>query len=66
MMIQEDGRTHDGQCGSGQTGSRAIRTLVRKAWQAPVVASFGHDPLLLMVANAEIPNSISEYAYAGP
>ena len=30
-----------------------------------MLASFGHDPLLLMVAGTEVPNTISEYAYAG-
>ena len=36
-----------------------------QAGKAPVLASFGHDPLLLMVAGTEVPNTISEYAYAG-
>jgi UbiD family decarboxylase len=65
MMIQEDGRTATINAEAGKQGRAQYERWFEKHGKAPVVASFGHDPLLLMVAGTEIPNSISEYAYAG-
>ncbi len=65
MMIQEDGRTATINAEAGKQGRAQYERWFEKQGKAPVVASFGHDPLLLMVAGTEIPNSISEYAYAG-
>jgi 4-hydroxy-3-polyprenylbenzoate decarboxylase len=65
MMIQEDGRTATVNAEAGKQGRAQYERWFEKHGKAPVVASFGHDPLLLMVAGTEIPNSISEYAYAG-
>ena len=65
MMIQEDGRTATINAEAGKQGRAQYERWFEKHGKAPVIASFGHDPLLLMVAGTEIPNSISEYAYAG-
>jgi UbiD family decarboxylase len=65
MMIQEDGRSATINAEAGKQGRAQYERWFEKQGKAPVVASFGHDPLLLMVAGTEIPNSISEYAYAG-
>jgi 4-hydroxy-3-polyprenylbenzoate decarboxylase len=65
MMIQEDGRTATINAEAGKQGRAQYERWFEKHGKAPVVASFGHDPLLLMVAGTEIPNTISEYAYAG-
>jgi UbiD family decarboxylase len=65
MMIQEDGRSATINAEAGKQGRAQYERWFEKHGKAPVVASFGHDPLLLMVAGTEIPNSISEYAYAG-
>jgi 4-hydroxy-3-polyprenylbenzoate decarboxylase len=65
MMIQEDGRTATINAEAGKQGRAQYERWFEKHGKAPVVASFGHDPLLLMVAGTEIPNSVSEYAYAG-
>ena len=65
MMIQEDGRTATINAEAGKQGRAQYERWFEKHGKAPVVASFGHHPLLLMVAGTEIPNSISEYAYAG-
>jgi UbiD family decarboxylase len=65
VMIQEDGRSATINAESGKQGRAQYDRWFAKHGKAPVLASFGHDPLLLMVAGTEVPNSISEYAYAG-
>ena len=65
MMIQEDGRSATINAEAGKQGRAQYDRWFAKHGKAPVLASFGHDPLLLMVAGTEVPNSISEYAYAG-
>ncbi|HEY5619151.1 MAG TPA: UbiD family decarboxylase [Vicinamibacterales bacterium] len=65
MMIQEDGRTATINAEAGKHGRAQYDRWFAKHGKAPVLASFGHDPLLLMVAGTEVPNTISEYAYAG-
>ena len=50
---------------AGKQGRAQYDRWFAKHGKAPVLASFGHDPLLLMVAGTEVPNTISEYAYAG-
>jgi UbiD family decarboxylase len=65
MMIQEDGRSATINAEAGKQGRAQYERWFARQGKAPVVASFGHDPLLLMVAGTEVPNTISEYAYAG-
>ncbi|MGH9256412.1 MAG: UbiD family decarboxylase [Vicinamibacterales bacterium] len=65
MMIQEDGRTATINAEAGKQGRAQYDRWFARHGKAPVLASFGHDPLLLMVAGTEVPNTISEYAYAG-
>ena len=65
MMIQEDGRSATINAEAGKQGRAQYERWFAKLGKAPVLVSFGHDPLLLMVAGTEVPNSISEYAYAG-
>jgi 4-hydroxy-3-polyprenylbenzoate decarboxylase len=65
MMIQEDGRSATINAEAGKQGRAQYERWFAKAGKAPVLVSLGHDPLLLMVAGTEVPNSISEYAYAG-
>ena len=65
MMVQEDGRTATINAEAGKQGRAQYDRWFAKHGKAPVLASFGHDPLLLMVAGTEVPNTISEYAYAG-
>jgi 4-hydroxy-3-polyprenylbenzoate decarboxylase len=65
MMVQEDGRSASINAEAGKQGRAQYERWFAKAGRAPVLASFGHDPLLLMVAGTEVPNTISEYAYAG-
>ena len=65
MMIQEDGRSATINAEAGKQGRAQYERWFARDGKAPVLASFGHDPLLLMVAGTEVPNAISEYAYAG-
>jgi 4-hydroxy-3-polyprenylbenzoate decarboxylase len=65
MMIQEDGRSATINAEAGKQGRAQYDRWFATHGRAPVLASFGHDPLLLMVAGTEVPNTVSEYAYAG-
>jgi 4-hydroxy-3-polyprenylbenzoate decarboxylase len=65
MMIQENGRSATINAEAGKQGRAQYERWFAKTGKAPVLVSFGHDPLLLMVAGTEVPNTISEYAYAG-
>jgi 4-hydroxy-3-polyprenylbenzoate decarboxylase len=65
VMIQEDGRSATINAEAGKQGRAQYDRWWATHGKAPVVVSFGHDPLLLMVAGTEVPNTISEYAYAG-
>ena len=65
MMLQEGGRSVTINAEAGKQGRAQYERWFAKAGKAPVLVSFGHDPLLLMVAGTEVPNTISEYAYAG-
>ena len=61
MMIQEDGRSATINAEAGKQGRAQYERWFAKQGKAPVLVSFGHDPLLLMVAGTEVPNTISEY-----
>jgi 4-hydroxy-3-polyprenylbenzoate decarboxylase len=65
MMVQEDGRSATINAEAGKQGRAQYDRWFARHGKAPVLASFGHDPLLLMVAGTEVPNTISEYAYGG-
>ena len=65
MMLTEDGRSASINAEAGKQGRAQYDRWFEKHGKAPVLASFGHHPLLLMVAGTEVPNTIDEYAYAG-
>jgi 4-hydroxy-3-polyprenylbenzoate decarboxylase len=65
MMVQENGRSATINAEAGKQGRAQYDRWFAKHGKAPVLASFGHDPLLMMVAGTEVPNTISEYNYAG-
>src|SRR5215210_4674214 len=50
VMIQEDGRSCTVNAEAGKQGRAQYERWFAKEGKAPVMASFGHDPLLLMVA----------------
>jgi 4-hydroxy-3-polyprenylbenzoate decarboxylase len=65
MMIQEDGRSATINAEAGKQGRAQYDRWFARHGRAPVLASFGHHPLILMVAGTEVPDTIDEYAYAG-
>jgi 4-hydroxy-3-polyprenylbenzoate decarboxylase len=65
MQVQQDGRTVTVNPVPGKHGAQDFDRWWGKHGRAPVAVSFGHDPLLLMVAGTEVPTGMSELAYAG-
>jgi 4-hydroxy-3-polyprenylbenzoate decarboxylase len=65
MMIQEGGRTVSVNAEIGKQGRGHYDRWFEREGRAPILAVFGMDPLLLMVAGTEVPAGVSEYAYAG-
>jgi UbiD family decarboxylase len=64
-VLQQDDRSITINLEAGKQGRAQYERWFAKAGKAPVLASFGHDPLPLMAAGTEVPNTISECAYAG-
>lgn len=65
MQVQEGGKTATVNPVPGKHGAQHIQKWWAQEGRAPIAVSFGHDPLLLMVAGTEVPTNISELAYAG-
>lgn len=65
MQVQAEGRAVSVNIESGKHGAMHVRKWFEKEGRAPVTASLGHDPLLLIVAGTEVPGGISELDYAG-
>ncbi|MDA4130964.1 MAG: UbiD family decarboxylase, partial [Thaumarchaeota archaeon] len=53
------------QISSGHHGRMHLTESLKKKEKLPVVISFGHHPLLFVVAGLEVPQGISEFNYAG-
>jgi UbiD family decarboxylase len=65
MMVQQDGRTASVMPVPGKHGHQHITKWWDREGRAPIAISFGHDPLLFMVAATEIPTDVCELNYAG-
>ena len=65
MQVQNNGRSASINIESGKHGAMQVREWFAKEGRAPVTASLGHDPLLLIVAGTEVPRGVSELDYAG-
>ncbi|MFC7648453.1 UbiD family decarboxylase domain-containing protein [Streptosporangium lutulentum] len=65
MQVQNDGRAVSVNIEAGKHGAAHVREWFDKEGRAPVTASLGHDPLLLVVAGTEVPAGLSELEYAG-
>jgi 4-hydroxy-3-polyprenylbenzoate decarboxylase len=65
MQVQNDGRAASVNIEAGKHGAAHVRAWFEKEGRAPVTASLGHDPLLLIVAGTEVPAGVSELEYAG-
>ncbi|WP_037840747.1 UbiD family decarboxylase [Streptomyces sp. NRRL F-5126] len=65
MQVQNDGRAASINIEAGKHGAAHVREWFAREGRAPVTASLGHDPLLLVVAGTEVPAGTSELEYAG-
>ena len=65
MQVQDDGRAASVNMEAGKHGAAHVREWFAREGRAPVTASLGHDPLLLVVAGTEVPSDVSELEYAG-
>ncbi len=65
MQVQNDGAAASINIESGKHGAQHVRDWFAREGRAPVTASLGHDPLLLIVAGTEVPAGVSELDYAG-
>jgi UbiD family decarboxylase len=65
MQVQKGGRAASVNIEAGKHGAAHVRAWFAREGRAPVTASLGHDPLLLVVAGTEVPTGLSELEYAG-
>lgn len=65
MQVQDNGRTATVTAGPGHHGGQNFAKWFAREGRAPIAVSFGHDPLLLMVAGTEVPTGVCELNYAG-
>jgi UbiD family decarboxylase len=65
MQVQNGGRAASVNIEAGKHGAAHVRAWFAREGRAPVTASLGHDPLLLVVAGTEVPHGVSELEYAG-
>ncbi len=65
MQVQDNGRAATVNPVPGKHGWQHFDKWFAREGRAPVAISFGHDPLLLMVAGTEVPTGISELNFAG-
>jgi UbiD family decarboxylase len=65
MQVQNGGRSASINIESGKHGAMHVREWFAKKGRAPITATLGHDPLLLIVAGTEVPLVVSELDYAG-
>jgi UbiD family decarboxylase len=65
VQVQRDGTSATVSIVPGKHGAINVERWFTNEGRAPVVISFGHDPLLLVVAGTEVPHGVSELAYAG-
>lgn len=65
MQVQNGGKAASINIEAGKHGAAHVREWFAREGRAPVTASFGHDPLLLVVAGTEVPAGVSELEYAG-
>ncbi len=65
IQVQDAGRSVTVNIEAGKHGFQHLKRWFAKEGRAPIAASLGHHPVLLVVAGTEVPTGISEYDYAG-
>jgi 4-hydroxy-3-polyprenylbenzoate decarboxylase len=65
IQLQDEGRGATVNIVPGKHGAQNAEAWFAKEGRAPVVISYGHDPLLFMLAGINVPAGVSELDYAG-
>lgn len=65
VQVQDAGASATVNIESGKHGSQHIKRWFAAHGRAPIAVSFGHHPVVLVVAGTEVPAGISEFDYAG-
>jgi len=65
IQVHDGGRSVTINIEPGKHGMQNIRRWFEREGKAPVAASLGQHPVLLMVAGTEVPAGVSELNYAG-
>jgi UbiD family decarboxylase len=65
IQVQDDGAAVSINMEPGKHGAQNVRAWFAREGRAPVTASLGHHPVLLVVAGTEVPLGICELDYAG-
>src|SRR5215469_9376058 len=65
IQVQDDGAAVSINMEAGKHGAQNVRAWFAREGRAPVAASLGQHPVLLVVAGTEVPLGVSELDYAG-
>lgn len=65
MQVHHDGRAATVNMEAGKHGAAHVRKWFAREGRAPVVATLGSDPLLLIASGTEVPGDVSELEYVG-
>jgi UbiD family decarboxylase len=65
MQVHHDGRTATVNMEAGKHGAAHVRKWFAREGRAPVTATLGSDPLLLIASGTEVPGDVSELEYVG-
>lgn len=65
IQLQDEGRGATVSIVPGKHGAQNVQAWFAKHGRAPIVVSYGHDPLLLLLGGTDVPDGVSELDYAG-
>ena len=65
MQVQDGGRSASVNIESGKHGAMDVRAWFAKEGRAPIAATLGGDPALVIASGTEVSASVSELAYVG-
>ena len=65
MQVQDGGQSASVNIESGKHGAMHVRKWFAKEGRAPIAATLGSDPVLLIASGTEVPGGLSELAYVG-
>ncbi|MFI6345935.1 UbiD family decarboxylase [Streptomyces sp. NPDC050560] len=65
MQVHHGGRTATVNMEAGKHGAAHVRKWFAREGRAPLTATLGSDPLLLIASGTEVPGTVSELEYVG-